>query len=350
MRIQRPLCIGSIELPHPVILAPMAGITDRPFRRLVQKLGGGLVVSEMIASQAMIRQTRQSLRMATQTLEDYPMAVQLAGCDPCVMAEAAKLNEDLGVTVIDINMGCPVKKVVNGDAGAALMKDERLAARILESVVKSVSIPVTLKMRTGWDAEHRNAPTLARIAEQVGIQMITVHGRTRAQLYTGRADWAMIRQVKESVHIPVVGNGDLTNLDAVKQAMDMSGVDGVMIGRGTYGQPWMIGQIAQSLQTQSIVPGPSIAEQKLIVFEHLDAMLDHYGSESGCLIARKHLAWYSRGFSNAAAFRAQLNQTQSTQALIALLHEFFGHASEAVVESNACSLDSLEEASSKNAF
>src|SRR5262249_1053173 len=244
--------IGPIALDQPVILAPMSGVTDLPFRRLVKRFGAGLVVSEMIASEAMIRENRRSLLMAKNTPDEQPMAVQLAGCEPEVMAEAAKLNEDRGAALIDINMGCPVKKVVNGEAGSALMREIDKARRIIEATVKAVKLPVTLKMRTGWDDANRNAPELARIAEDAGITMISVHGRTRCQLYNGRADWRFIAKVKAAVKIPVVANGDIVSFDDVRDCLEQSGADGVMIGRGSYGRPWFLRQVARYLKTGQV--------------------------------------------------------------------------------------------------
>ena len=317
------LQIDHIALDNPVLLAPMSGVSDMPFRRLVKGFGAGLVISEMIASRAMIYASKKTMKMATNCAEEHPMAVQLAGCEPEVMAEAARLNEDRGAAIIDINMGCPAKKVTNHQAGSALMREEKLAADIIAAVVNAVKLPVTLKMRTGWDDNSRNAPKLAIIAEETGVKMISVHGRTRCQFYNGDADWSFIRRVKEAVSVPVIGNGDVVSEENARDLLAASGADGVMVGRGTYGRPWFLNQVRHFLATGQKLLDPPLQQQMAVVLNHYEEILAHYGTQRGVRIARKHLAWYSKGLPNSAEFRARVNNLDDPEAVRQAISAFY---------------------------
>lgn len=325
--------IGEIKIDKPVFLAPMTGVTDVPFRRLVKRYGAGLVFSEMIASRPMLEQYKRNKNSATAYAEEFPMAVQLAGCEPDIIAEAAKVNEDQGAAIIDLNFGCPVKKVVNNFAGSALMKDEKLSAQIIEAAVKAVSVPVTVKMRLGWDEQSINAPRLARIAQDLGVKMITVHGRTRNQLYNGNANWHAVAAVKNAVSIPVIVNGDVVDAQSARTALEQSGADGVMIGRGSYGRPWIIRQIIDSFAGKT-PKSPSLAEIAALVLEHYDMMIDHYGTYGGVGIARKHIGWYCKELPGADEFRAKINTINDPVKARQVLKDYFDNLLNAGTASN----------------
>lgn len=303
----------------------MSGVTDYPFRNLIASLGGvPLVVSEMIASEAMIRETRQSLaKVVGVRHEGVTSVVQLAGVKPDVMADAAKIAVDLGADVVDINMGCPAKKVVGCFSGSALMRDLAQAKSIVRAVVRAVSVPVTLKMRKGWDDSSQNAPELAAIAEAEGVKMLTVHGRTRCQFYRGSSDWDFFKEVKATTRLPVIGNGDIKTPEDARKVMESTGVDGVMIGRGCYGRPWLFRQVHSFLKGGDGCLEPTKDEKKAIIQKHLDAMLSFYGTERGGRIARKHLAWYSREYKNGSSFRQSINQSDDFRNYPQMVQAFF---------------------------
>ncbi|BCA26772.1 tRNA dihydrouridine synthase DusB [Pseudomonas otitidis] len=315
--------IGPYALPNQVILAPMAGVTDRPFRLLCRRLGAGLVVSEMVTSDVRLWNSRKSRLRLLHEGDPEPRSVQIAGGDPEMLAEAARANVVLGAQIIDINMGCPAKKVCNKAAGSALMKDEALVARILDAVVKAVDVPVTLKIRTGWDRDNKNGIAVARIAEESGIQALAVHGRTRADLYTGEAEYDTIAAIKQSVSIPVFANGDIDSPQKARQVLDATGADALLIGRAAQGRPWIFREITHYLATGELLAVPGLEEVEQILLEHLAALHAFYGEVMGVRIARKHVGWYLATLPGAREFRAQFNRLESTDAQCASVRQFF---------------------------
>ncbi|NRA73131.1 MAG: tRNA dihydrouridine synthase DusB [Rickettsiales bacterium] len=322
MKFLKEIKIGNHNI-APVILAPMTGVTDVPFRRLVKNFGAGLTISEMVASQAMILKTKISIKKSSFSQTETIPAVQLVGSNPHTMAEAAKLNEDLGAKIIDINFGCPAKKVVGTNCGSALMKDTKLAAQLIKSTVKAVKLPVTVKIRLGWDEQNKNAPEFAKIAEDLGAQMITVHGRTRSQMFTGKANWHLIREVKDKVKIPVIANGDIKSPEDAIACLQHSNASGVMIGRGAYGKPWLINQILQYLMNGKQISEPSLSEKLQIILNHYNEMLNYYGEKIGIAFSRKHIGWYTMGLPNSAKFRMEFNRVTSKNQATDKLVEYF---------------------------
>ena len=315
--------IGPYNLRNQLVLAPMAGVTDRPFRQLCKKLGAGLAVSEMVSCNSALWGSKQSLRRMNHDGETEPRSIQIAGADPEMMADAARFNVERGAQIIDINMGCPAKKVCNVMAGSALLQNEDLVKRILDAVIAAVDVPVTLKIRTGWDPQNRNALAVAQIAEQSGVQSLAIHGRTRACGYKGEAEYLTIRRVKQSVSIPVIANGDITSPQQARQVLETTGADGIMIGRAAQGRPWIFREIEHYLATGTLLPEPGVEEIRNIMIEHLDNLYAFYGEFTGVRVARKHIAWYSKGHPRGAEFRRRVNQVESIGEQLQMTHAFF---------------------------
>ena len=315
--------IGSHTLANKLFVAPMAGVTDRPFRQLCKKLGAGYAVSEMVASNALLWKSEKTQRRANHVGEFKPIAVQIAGADPAMMAAAAKINVDHGAQIIDINMGCPAKKICNVMAGSALLKDEPLVSQILKAVVNAVDVPVTLKIRTGWDKHNRNAVTVAKMAEELGVQALAIHGRTRACAYMGDAEYDTIAEVKQAIHIPLIANGDITTPEKAKFVLDYTGADGVMIGRAAQGRPWIFREINHYLETGGKLPSPKIDEIQAIMNAHLLDHYEFYGEYVGLRTARKHIGWYCKGLRDSHVFRQRMNTADDCKTQLQMVNDYF---------------------------
>ncbi len=321
--------IGPYTLKNNLIVAPMAGVTDRPFRQLCKRLGAGMAVSEMVASNSLLWGSEKTLRRANHDGETEPKSVQIVGADPAMMAEAARYNVDNGAQIIDINMGCPAKKVCHVMAGSALLRDETLVTRILEAVVNAVDVPVTLKIRTGWDKDHRNGVAIARIAQSAGIQALAVHGRTRACAFQGEAEYDTIAAIKAAVSIPVIANGDIDSPEKAKRVLDHTRADAIMIGRAAQGRPWIFREIAHYLQTGEKLPEPDTDEVRDTLLAHLHNLYAFYNEYTGVRMARKHISWYSKGLIGGAVFRNTINRVETAEEQLRMTQEFFAHSSRA---------------------
>ena len=317
------LKLGPHTLDSPVVLAPMAGVTDKPFRQLCKDMGAGLACTEMVGANSLLRGSEKTHRRADHDGETRPCAVQIVGADPEKLAEAARVNEANGEEIIDINMGCPAKKVCNTLSGSALLKDEPLVAKILTAVVNAVKVPVTLKIRTGWDAEHKNGIRIAQLAESLGIVALAVHGRTRACRFNGHAEYDTIRAIKESVSIPIIANGDITSPEKAKEVLEYTKADGIMIGRAAQGRPWIFSEINHYLDHHTLLPKPSIKSIHQLMINHLQSLYDFYGPKNGVHLARKHVSWYTKGQKNGSHFRDWFNRLDAVETQLAAANQFF---------------------------
>ncbi|MCF7822359.1 MAG: tRNA dihydrouridine synthase DusB [Mariprofundaceae bacterium] len=315
--------LGGHRIDPPLVLAPMAGITDLPFRKICKRFGVGLVVTEMIASRAVEQKRERTQRMAVVDAGEHPVSIQIAGSDPKYMVEAAQWAKAHGADFVDINMGCPVKKIVKQVAGSAMLRDEKLVASILEAVVNGIDLPVTLKIRTGWDEGSKNVENIARIAEESGVQMLTVHGRTRAQMFNGHANWEDIGRARSVVSIPVIGNGDIVDAASALEMVRISGCDGVMVGRAVQGNPWVLGEVSAALTGQPIPSRPTDKERWAIVKEHMELLAEHHGEYSASRLARKHVVWYSKGMRGSAEFRGHFQRIEIWQDQIDAAEAYF---------------------------